>query len=420
MSPNTNTSPLKRSKSTNPMSGIRPKRLSAASSLVKRSSMMMIGESGGGGSGDEHVGLKRKDDGLNKTVAALMVNFYQLRSRVLELENAIDHGTSPEVEKLTKEVSTLEDLLEETQRDNEATHAESERQKQYVKDLENLLTELAGPHWRCHCLYPPSQTQTYPSFAPFRLFFQQRSASKLHHRSSSTLDLAALGMTLSEMGLHAVKEVGEGRNNTPTGALQRLCGNSSTELKAIEQDTRKAKKKLKSMALVKTPEPDNDLALVEERTSSGTALKSCNIDYEKLNQVLDILSTFDPSKLSAFNAGPCTEPQRCDEKAERMGRQERVMLQRMFDEQEKRLKPVSRGAQRFGHRNEKCNEEDACWNLRKTRMFFAFPFETPVVNEVRQIWGLGLDPISEIAVDVAICGLWTLRIAALGLEAALF
>lgn len=44
-----------------------------------------------------------------------MVNFYQLRSRVLELENPIDRGTSPEVEKLTKEVSTLEALLEETQ-----------------------------------------------------------------------------------------------------------------------------------------------------------------------------------------------------------------------------------------------------------------------------------------------------------------
>ncbi|KIR52216.1 hypothetical protein I315_05166 [Cryptococcus gattii Ru294] len=157
------------------MSGIRPKRLSAASSLVKRSSMMMIGESGGGGSGDEHVGLKRKDDGLNKTVAVL-------RSRVLELENSIDHCTNPEVEKLTKEVSTLEDLLdllEETQRDNEAKHAENERQKQYVKDLENLLTELAGPHW-------------YLS--------SKRAASKLHHRSSSTLNLAALGMTLPKRG----------------------------------------------------------------------------------------------------------------------------------------------------------------------------------------------------------------------------
>ncbi|KGB78519.2 hypothetical protein CNBG_4357 [Cryptococcus deuterogattii R265] len=144
-------------------------------------------------------------------------------------------------------------------------------------------------------------------------------------------------MTLPEMGLQAVKEVGEGGNNTPTEALQRLCGNSSTELKGIGQDTRKAKKKLEGMALVKKPKPHNDLALVEERTSSGTALKSCNIDYEKLNQALDILSTSDPSKLSAFNAGPCTEPQRCDEMAERMRRQERAMLQRMLDEQEKRL-----------------------------------------------------------------------------------
>lgn len=139
------------------------------------------------------------------------------------------------------------------------------------------------------------------------------------------------------MGLQSVKEVGEGGNNTPTGALRRLCGNSSTDLKGIEQDTRKAKKKLVGMALVKTPNPHNDLALVGERTSSGTALKSCNIDYEKLNQILDILSTFDPSKLSVFNAGPCTEPQQCDEKAERMRRQEGAMLQRMFDEQEKRL-----------------------------------------------------------------------------------
>lgn len=45
-----------------------------------------------------------------------MIIFRQLRSRVSELESAIDHGTGPEVERLTKEVSTLEDLLEETQR----------------------------------------------------------------------------------------------------------------------------------------------------------------------------------------------------------------------------------------------------------------------------------------------------------------
>ncbi|KIR58039.1 hypothetical protein I314_06004 [Cryptococcus bacillisporus CA1873] len=224
-------------------------------------------------------------------------------------------------------------------------------------DLENLLTELAGPHWRIdHDVVSPHAPITnsvtastpLPKLKPIHpsrhsvSFSSKRSASKLHHRSSSTLNLAALGMTLPEMGLQAVKEVGEGGNNTPTGALQRLCGNSSTELKRIGQDARKAKKKLEGMALVKTPKqhnnkPHNDLVLVEERTSSGAALKSCNIDYEKLKQVLDMLSTFHPSKLSAFNAGPCTEPQRCDEKAERMRRQERSMLQRMLDEQEKRL-----------------------------------------------------------------------------------
>lgn len=46
-----------------------------------------------------------------------MIIIHQLRGRISELESAIDHGTGPpEVERLTKEVSTLEDLLEETQR----------------------------------------------------------------------------------------------------------------------------------------------------------------------------------------------------------------------------------------------------------------------------------------------------------------
>lgn len=53
MSSNTNTSPLKRSKSTIPTPGARPKRLSTTSSLVKRGSIMMMGEFGGDGSGDE-------------------------------------------------------------------------------------------------------------------------------------------------------------------------------------------------------------------------------------------------------------------------------------------------------------------------------------------------------------------------------
>lgn len=45
-----------------------------------------------------------------------MIIIHQLRGRISELESAIDHGTGPEVERLKKEVSTLEDLLEETQR----------------------------------------------------------------------------------------------------------------------------------------------------------------------------------------------------------------------------------------------------------------------------------------------------------------
>ncbi|WVO24241.1 uncharacterized protein IAS62_005605 [Cryptococcus decagattii] len=112
MSSNTNTSPLKRSKPQSRCQGLERKKLSAASSLVKRSSMMMMGESGGDGSGDENVELKRMNDALFKTLAAL-------RSRALELENSIDHGTSPELEKLTKEVFTLEgDAAKEIMRQN--------------------------------------------------------------------------------------------------------------------------------------------------------------------------------------------------------------------------------------------------------------------------------------------------------------
>lgn len=44
-------------------------------------------------------------------------------------------------------------------------------------------------------------------------------------------------------------------------------------------------------------------------------------------------------------------------------------------------------------------------------MFFAFPFETPVANEVRQIWGLGLDPISDIRDCCGRCYMWIVDFA---------
>ncbi|OWZ26160.1 hypothetical protein C349_07053 [Cryptococcus neoformans var. grubii Br795] len=348
MSLNSDTSSLKRPKSTIPMSGVRQKRLSTTSSLVKRGSMMVMGEFGRDGSGDENIGLKRVNDGLNRTVAAL-------RSRVSELESAIDHGTGPEVERLTKEVSTLEDLLEETQRDNEAKHAESERQKQYVKDLENLLTELAGLHWRIHhdTISPHvptanSVTTSTPLPKPKPIhslrhsvsFSNARSARKLHHRTSSSSGMAASSMALRGMGLQAVKEANGADNNTPTGTLKRLCGNSSTESEKIRQEARKAKRELEDVVLDKTPKPHDDLAVIEEPALSRATpgLKSCDVvDHEKLNQILGILLSLDPSKLLALNACPSAESHRCDEKTVRMRKQERTMLRRMLDGQEKRL-----------------------------------------------------------------------------------
>lgn len=234
------------------------------------------------------------------------------------------------------------------------------------------MTELAGPHWRvgpqtlpmmflrCHShlrqihhgiVSPHAPTANnvtastpLPKPKPIHSlrhsvsFSNTRSGSKLHHRRSSNLELAASSITLPGMALQSVKEVGEADNNTPTGALKRLCVNSSTELKGMGQDTRKAKKELEDVALVKTPKLNNDLTLVEKCAFSKATpcLKSCDVDHEKLGQILGILSSLDPGKLLALNAGPCAEPHG-DEKAARMRKQESSMLRRMLDEQEKRL-----------------------------------------------------------------------------------
>lgn len=235
------------------------------------------------------------------------------------------------------------------------------------------MTELAGPHWRvgpqtlpmmflrCHShlrqihhgiVSPHAPTANnvtastpLPKPKPIHSlrhsvsFSNTRSGSKLHHRRSSNLELAASSITLPGMALQSVKEVGEADNNTPTGALKRLCVNSSTELKGMGQDTRKAKKELEDVVLVKTPKLNNDLTLVEKCAFSKATpcLKSCDVDHEKLGQILGILSSLDPGKLLALNnAGPCAEPHG-DEKAARMRKQESSMFRRMLDEQEKRL-----------------------------------------------------------------------------------
>lgn len=147
-------------------------------------------------------------------------------------------------------------------------------------------------------------------------------------------------MALRGMGLQAVKEANGADNNTPTGTLKRLCGNSSTESEKIRQEARKAKRELEDVVLDKTPKPHDDLAVIEEPALSRATpgLKSCDVvDHEKLNQILGILLSLDPSKLLALNACPSAESHRCDEKTVRMRKQERTMLRRMLDGQEKRL-----------------------------------------------------------------------------------
>ncbi|WVQ94338.1 hypothetical protein IAU59_001417 [Kwoniella sp. CBS 9459] len=175
---------------------------------------------------DEANALRKIIEGLNRTNSAL-------RNKIGDLETNIEHGTGPEVERLNKELSTLEDLFARTQRDNETKHAEGERQKTYVKELENLLSTTLGPDWQAsHNVYPPASTTTIvtpstplpgPRQAPtsslrHSVSFSKRNTGKqVHRRASSAMDLKM-------MCLQAVREDESGLDDTPTGALRRLNG----------------------------------------------------------------------------------------------------------------------------------------------------------------------------------------------------
>ncbi|ODN97242.1 hypothetical protein L198_03805 [Cryptococcus wingfieldii CBS 7118] len=336
----------------------RAKRLStsATPSLVKRGSVIMMRD--GVGDGDvplekECASLKKINDGLNKTNNSL-------RIRISELETLIEQATGPEVERLSEEVLTLEELLSVTQRqagelsamDNEAKLTENEKQKQYVKDLENLLGTLAGPSWRIdHQLSAPSVPTTnicsastpLPKPKPKQLssslrhsvsFSSGPPASKLHRRANSTINLGSMMASVGAgAGLGAVEEMREsgGQDSTPTGALRRLNGGRSVSARPGTSAT----KELEEIRVPSSPPVSHKRAA--EQTSGRD---NGYVNTDQLNKVLHLLSTIDPTTISSLVGRELQDqhrPGRGEMNEVTKGDKDRSILEKMFEEQERRL-----------------------------------------------------------------------------------
>ncbi|WVQ83517.1 hypothetical protein IAT38_005658 [Cryptococcus sp. DSM 104549] len=329
-----------------------------------------MGEFGGAAAGADEgeivTGLKRIIEGHTKTAASL-------RNRIADLELHIAQNTSPQLDALSREVATLEDLLAETQRDNETKHAESERQKAYIKDLENLLNTCAGPNWRAdHDLNAPlGPSNSFPASTPLPKpkpqqqhplrhsvsFSAKRSTSKLHRRASSVMDMGGMGGG----PLRAVEEAGEAVDTTSTGALKRLEGGMSGrvgmrldssmpremgEMEVLQSPGRKVSKGFALSVSIGKPEQSqasSSLQLTPPIQSTQPARNPLEgIDTAQLHNVLQILSSLDPAAVSQMTkpspAPLPSEEDRTRNSSAKAGRlAERAMLKRMFEEQEKRL-----------------------------------------------------------------------------------
>ncbi|ODN76967.1 hypothetical protein L202_05530 [Cryptococcus amylolentus CBS 6039] len=319
----------------------RAKRLStsATPSLVKRGSVIMMGE--GAEDGDVSMEKEKINDGLNKTNNSL-------RIRISELETLIEQATGPEVERLSEEVLTLEEL------DNEAKLTENEKQKQYVKDLENLLGTLAGPSWRIdHQLSAPSAPTTnicsastpLPKPKPKQLssslrhsvsFSSGPPASRLHRRANSTMDLGSMMASVGAgAGLGAVEEIREsgGQDSTPTGALRRLNGGRSVSARPDTSTT-------KELERVPSSAPVSHKRAAEHIFDKDNGYVNELVDTEQLSKVLRLLSTIDPNTISSLVGRELQDrnrPGRGETNEVTKGDKDRSILEKMFEEQERRL-----------------------------------------------------------------------------------
>ncbi|WVF66726.1 hypothetical protein IAT40_001468 [Kwoniella sp. CBS 6097] len=350
------------------------KRPSATASITNKRGSAYLGAGGPMGMGmdfgavspeplmDEAAALRKIIEGVNKTNAAL-------RAKISDLENHIEHGTGPEVERLSKELSTLEDLFMQTQRDNEAKHAEGERQKAYVKELENLLNTSLGPDWKeSHNLYPPAATTTIvtpstplPAVKPtpssslrHSVSFSKRNTSgKVHRRASSAMDL-------NLMWLQAVKEDDAGVDDTPTGALRKLNGSVNGNMKVIlnplqdgalqsikggsGEPSMPAPSATSMSQLKSTAAPSkSSSATTTNPTSTNPSALAESIDFDQLNTVLEMLSSTHLAKTlsqlqsqTSLGQTHVSAPPSTDLGSDAMDTQLK-MIKRMLADQEKRL-----------------------------------------------------------------------------------
>ncbi|WWC68941.1 uncharacterized protein I206_102877 [Kwoniella pini CBS 10737] len=320
-----------------------------SSAFLNTSSNVEFGVTSPGVASDlmnESAGLRKTIEGLNKTNLSL-------RSRIAELETHIDHNTGPEVVKLNKELATLEDLFASSQKANEAQYAESERQKGYVKELENLLTTSLGSDWQeSHKLYPPlapttivtASTPLPPPKAVNTLrhsisFNAKRSSKKLDRRASSVMDLGLVG-------LQAVQEENRNPDDTPTGALWKLSGS-----------IKPAHERLEEKVLCASPQPGPSTLLCSTKAqedsmahSSSDAQTLSGIDVNQLNQVLQMLSGLNPTKLTDLVSRNQSVSKSPDSSADNSRRERNDHIrtvrrilesqQKMLEERETRLRDI--------------------------------------------------------------------------------
>ncbi|KAK6906899.1 hypothetical protein I203_100888 [Kwoniella mangroviensis CBS 8507] len=256
---------------------------------------------------NETAGLKKVVEGLNKTNTSL-------RNRITDLEKLIEHNTGPEVERLNKELAMLEDLFAKSQKDNEAQYAESERQKAYVKELENLLTTSLGMDWQeSHNIYPPAPTTAIVTSStplpppkpthPLRhsvSFSSKRSSSKLHKRANSVMDLDL-------MSLQAVKEDDMGVDDTPSGALRKLSGSTSAKANENEDKNKEKRRHL----LSHTPEPKLSTLTTSQKNLRSPSTSKPK-DQSNVDAVHTVIRLQQPDGANTNRSGPTSIPPEVD------------------------------------------------------------------------------------------------------------
>ncbi|KAK8861288.1 hypothetical protein IAR55_002107 [Kwoniella newhampshirensis] len=297
---------------------------------------------------------QHSNDALTRINEVLQKTTNSLRARNAELESYIEQNTGPQVEGMAKELSTVEDLLGQTQKDNEHKLAELDRMRQYTRMLESFISSNHGSNWReNHGLHPPPITTTIiTSATPLPKPKPQTSAalrhsvsltgkritSKPHRRASSVVDLGP-------PSLEAVREIGDdGLDGTPTGALRRLNGVSSVvndvgggEKRDAHQEEHKHSTPpvfVASPTKREEPSPVTASTRPDETTAPENSTAMSTLDRAQIDRALRILSSFDPKDIGTLAKLPSPSIRTSNDQARQ---QQMRMVKRLVEDEERRL-----------------------------------------------------------------------------------